>query len=150
VVCDRLFWEGFAGRIIFPSRGFYGYSNAYTNFSFFIRLYNFLNNIFIGGLKTYALHTVQQSPFHYALHSAYTVHSIYLAFRMAAKMVSHPVSLVPQKIPVDEDTILPYFPNLVKAVPGEFNPMPFAMAHNIPFDELQARVALHIWPHSIK
>jgi hypothetical protein len=28
--------------------------------------------------------------------------------------------------------------------------MPFIMAHNIPFHELQARVALHIWPHSIK
>jgi hypothetical protein len=66
------------------------------------------------------------------------------------EMVAHPALLVPQKIPVDEDTILPYFPNLVEAVPGEFNATPFFMAHNILFHELQARVALHIWPHSIK
>jgi hypothetical protein len=65
-------------------------------------------------------------------------------------MVAHPALLVPQKIPVDEDAILPYFPNLVEAVPGEFNVMPFAMAHKIPFHELQARVSLHILPHSIK
>jgi hypothetical protein len=45
---------------------------------------------------------------------------------------------------------LPYFPNLVEAVPGEFNATPFVMAHNIPFHELQARVASYIWPHSIK
>jgi hypothetical protein len=51
---------------------------------------------------------------------------------------------------VDEDAILPYFPNLVEAVPGELNAMPFFMAHNIQFHELQARVVLHIWPHSIK
>jgi hypothetical protein len=51
---------------------------------------------------------------------------------------------------VDEDAILPYFPNLVEAVPGEFNATPLVMAHNIQFHELQARVALHIWPHSIK
>jgi hypothetical protein len=51
---------------------------------------------------------------------------------------------------VDEDAILPYFPNLVEAVPGKFNMMPFVMAHNISFHELQYRVALHIWPHSIK
>jgi hypothetical protein len=43
-----------------------------------------------------------------------------------------------------------YFPNLVEAVLGKFNATPFLMAHNIPFHELQARVALHIWPHSIK
>jgi hypothetical protein len=60
------------------------------------------------------------------------------------EMVDHPALLVPQKIPVDEDAILPYFPNLVEAVPGEFNAKPFIMAHNIPFDELQARVTLHI------
>jgi hypothetical protein len=58
--------------------------------------------------------------------------------------------LVPQKIPVDKDVILPYFLNIVEAVPGEFNVTPFAMAHNIPFHELKARVALHIWPHYIK
>jgi hypothetical protein len=66
------------------------------------------------------------------------------------KMVAYPVLLVPQKIPVDEDAILPYFPNLAEAVPGEFIATPFVMAHNIPFHELQARVALHIWPHSFK
>jgi hypothetical protein len=66
------------------------------------------------------------------------------------EMVAHPALLVPHKIPVDEDAILPYFPNLVEAVPSEFNATPFFMAHNIPFYELQARVALHIWPHSIK
>jgi hypothetical protein len=66
------------------------------------------------------------------------------------KMVAQPALLIPQKIPVDEDTILPYFPNLVEAIPGEFNTTPFGMAHNIPFHELQARVALHVWPHSIK
>jgi hypothetical protein len=60
------------------------------------------------------------------------------------KMVAHPALLVPQKIPVDEDAILPYFPNLVEAVPGEFNATPFVMAHNIPFHELQVHVALHI------
>jgi hypothetical protein len=66
------------------------------------------------------------------------------------KMVAHPVLLVPQKIPVDEDAILPYFPNLVEAVPSEFNATPFVVAHNIQFHELQACVALHVWPHSIK
>jgi hypothetical protein len=66
------------------------------------------------------------------------------------KMVAHPALLVPQKIPVDEDEILPNFPNIVEAVPGDLNATPFVMAHNIPFHELQARVALHIWPHSIK
>jgi hypothetical protein len=65
-------------------------------------------------------------------------------------MVDHPALLVPQKIPVDEDAILPYFPNLMDAVPGKLNATPFfVMAHNIPFHELQDRVALHIWPHSI-
>jgi hypothetical protein len=66
------------------------------------------------------------------------------------EMVAHPALLVPQKIPVDEETMLPYFPTLVEAVPGEFNATPFFMAHNIQFHELQARFALHIWPHSIK
>jgi hypothetical protein len=60
------------------------------------------------------------------------------------KMMAHSALLVQQKIPVDEDAILPYFQNLVEAVPGNFNAMPFIMAHNIPFHELQARVALHI------
>jgi hypothetical protein len=36
-------------------------------------------------------------------------------------MVAHPPLLVPQKIPVDEDAILPYFLNLTEAVPGNFN-----------------------------
>jgi hypothetical protein len=66
------------------------------------------------------------------------------------EMVAHPALLVPQKIPVDEDAILPYFPNLLETVPGKFNATPFVMAHTIPFHELQACVALHIWPHSIK
>jgi hypothetical protein len=57
---------------------------------------------------------------------------------------------VPQKIPVDEDAISPYFPNLVDDAPGEFNATPFVVKHKIPFHELQARVAFHIWPHSIK
>jgi hypothetical protein len=48
-------------------------------------------------------------------------------------MVDHPVLLVPQKIPADEDAILPYFPNLVEVVPGEFNATPFIMEQNIPF-----------------
>jgi hypothetical protein len=65
-------------------------------------------------------------------------------------MVAHPALFVPQKIPVDEDAILPYFPNLVEAVPIEFNVTPFFMAQKIPSLEPQARVALHIWPHSIK
>jgi hypothetical protein len=65
-------------------------------------------------------------------------------------MVVHPVLLVSQKIPVDEDAILPYFHNLVEAVTGEFNTTPFAMAHNIPFHEIQAHAALLIWPYSIK
>jgi hypothetical protein len=60
------------------------------------------------------------------------------------KMVAHPALIVPQKIPVDEDAILPYFPNILEAVPGAFNATPFFMAYNIPFHELQARVALHI------
>jgi hypothetical protein len=51
---------------------------------------------------------------------------------------------------VDEYAILPYFPNLVEAAPIKFNATPVVMAHNIPFHELQAHVALHIWPHSIK
>jgi hypothetical protein len=66
------------------------------------------------------------------------------------KMMAHPALLIPQKIPVDEDVILPYFPNLLEAVPIEFNVMPFVMAYNITFHELHARVALHNWPHSIK
>jgi hypothetical protein len=66
------------------------------------------------------------------------------------KMVAHPAFRVPQKIPVDEDAILPYFPNLVEDVPGEFNATPFIMTHNIPFHELQACFALYIWSHSIK
>jgi hypothetical protein len=33
---------------------------------------------------------------------------------------------------------------------GEFNPTPFVMTHTITFDETQARVALHMWSHSIK
>jgi hypothetical protein len=65
-------------------------------------------------------------------------------------MVAHPALIVPQKIPMDEDAILPNFPNLVEAVSSEFNATPFDMAHNIPFHEIQAHVALHIWPHSIK
>jgi hypothetical protein len=66
------------------------------------------------------------------------------------EIVAHPALLIPQKIPVDEDTILPYFPNPVEAVPGEFNAPSFVMALNIQFHELQARVALHIiLPHSI-
>jgi hypothetical protein len=65
-------------------------------------------------------------------------------------MVSHPVFLMPQKIPVDEDAILPYFPNLLEAVPGEFNATSFVMAHSIPFHEIQAHVALHIRPNYIK
>jgi hypothetical protein len=59
-------------------------------------------------------------------------------------MVAYPALLVLHKISVDEDAILPYFPNLVEAAPGKFNATPFVMAHNIPFH------ALHIWPHSIK
>jgi hypothetical protein len=66
------------------------------------------------------------------------------------EMVAHPALLVPQKIPVDEEAISPYFPNLVEAVPGKFNATSFVMAHNIPFHELQTRVALHIWPYSIR
>jgi hypothetical protein len=65
-------------------------------------------------------------------------------------MVAHPALLVSQKIPVDEDAILTYLPNLVEAVPGEFNATPFLMAHNISFHKIQAHAALHIWPHSIK
>jgi hypothetical protein len=66
------------------------------------------------------------------------------------EMVAHPALLIPQKIPLDEDAILPYFPNLAEAIPIESNAMSFFMAHNILFHELQDRVALHIWPHSIK
>jgi hypothetical protein len=46
-------------------------------------------------------------------------------------------------IPEFDGIILHYFPNLVEAVPGEFNVTPFVMAHNIPFNELQAHVALN-------
>jgi hypothetical protein len=66
------------------------------------------------------------------------------------EIVAHPELLVLQKIPLDEEAILPYFPNLVEAVPGEFNATPFAISHNILFHELQTCVALHTWPHSIK
>jgi hypothetical protein len=65
-------------------------------------------------------------------------------------MVDHSALPVPKEIPMDEDAILPYFPNLVEAVPGEFNATPFVMTHNIPFHEIQAHVALHIWPQHIK
>jgi hypothetical protein len=66
------------------------------------------------------------------------------------EMVAHLALLVPQKIPVDEDAILPYFPNILEVVPIEFNATPFVMTHNIPSHELQARVALHSCTHSIK
>jgi hypothetical protein len=52
------------------------------------------------------------------------------------EMLAHPALLVPQKIPVDEDASLPYFPNLVEAIPGEFNVTHFGMTHNILFHEL--------------
>jgi hypothetical protein len=65
-------------------------------------------------------------------------------------IVAHAAFLAQQKIPVDEDAILPYFPNLAEAVPGEFNAPPFVTAHSILFHEIQAHVALYIWPHSIK
>jgi hypothetical protein len=58
------------------------------------------------------------------------------------EIVAHPALLVLQKIQVDEDAILPYFPNYVEAVPCEFNVTLVFMAHYIPFHELQARVAL--------
>jgi hypothetical protein len=51
---------------------------------------------------------------------------------------------------VSNDAISLYFPNLMEAVPGEFNATPCVMAHNTPFHELQVLFALHIWPHSIK
>jgi hypothetical protein len=57
------------------------------------------------------------------------------------EMVVHPVLLVPQKIPLNEDAILPYFPNLAEAVPSEFNETSFFMAPNIRFHELQASIA---------
>jgi hypothetical protein len=66
------------------------------------------------------------------------------------EMLAHPALLVPQKIPVDKDAILPYFLNLVEAIPGEFKATSYVTAHKIPFHELQAFVALYIWPHSIK
>jgi hypothetical protein len=58
--------------------------------------------------------------------------------------VAHPALLVPQKIPVDADAILPYFPNLMEAASGEFNVTPFVMTHNTAFHELQSHIALHI------
>jgi hypothetical protein len=76
--------------------------------------------------------------------------SVHLQLPDFDDMVARPALLFLQKISVDEDAIFPYFPNLMEAVHGEFNATPFVMAHNIPFHELQARVALHIWPHSIK
>jgi hypothetical protein len=65
-------------------------------------------------------------------------------------MVAHPALLVPQKIPVDEDAMLPYFLNLLEAVLGDIIATLFILAHKIPFHEIQALVALHICPHSIK
>jgi hypothetical protein len=72
------------------------------------------------------------------------------------EMVAHPaLALVPHKmqIPVEEDALLSYVPNLVEAVRYPAISMRcqhFFMARNILFHELQARGALHIWPHSIK
>jgi hypothetical protein len=66
------------------------------------------------------------------------------------EMVANPALVVTQKITVDGDAILPYFSNLADAAPVEFNSSPFVATHTIPFDEIQARVALHILPHSIK
>jgi hypothetical protein len=63
-------------------------------------------------------------------------------------MVARPALLMSHKIPVDQAAILPCLPNLLEAVPEEFNITQFVMAHNILFHELQARVALNIWPHS--
>jgi hypothetical protein len=60
------------------------------------------------------------------------------------EMVARPALLVPQKFPVDKDAILPYFLNLVEAVPGELNTTPFVMAHNIPFHGLQARCIVYL------
>jgi hypothetical protein len=63
-------------------------------------------------------------------------------------MVAHPALLVPHNIPVDEDAILPYFPNLVEALPGEFNATPFFVAHNIPFHK--SKLVLHcIFGHTL-
>jgi hypothetical protein len=57
------------------------------------------------------------------------------------EMVAYPALLVPQKIPVYEDAILPYFPNLVESIPSELNATPFVMAHNIPF--MSSKIVLH-------
>jgi hypothetical protein len=65
-------------------------------------------------------------------------------------VVAYPALLVPHKIPSKEGAILPYFPNLVEAISGEFNATPFVMAHNITIDEILTKVAFKIWPHSIK
>jgi hypothetical protein len=65
------------------------------------------------------------------------------------EMVVHPALLVPQNIPVDEDAILPYFPNLVEAVPSKFNATP--LSWHTTFCFMNSKLVLHyIWPHSIK
>jgi hypothetical protein len=65
-------------------------------------------------------------------------------------VVDYPALLAPHKIPSKEGALLPYCPNLVDAISGEFNAMPFVMAHNIPIDEILRKAAFKIWPHSIK
>jgi hypothetical protein len=64
------------------------------------------------------------------------------------EMVAHPALLVPQKIPVDEDEILPYFPNLVEAEPGEFNATPFSWHTTFRF--MNSKLVLHcIFGHTL-
>jgi hypothetical protein len=57
------------------------------------------------------------------------------------EVVAYPALLTPQKNRSKEGAILPYFPNLVEAIPGEFNATPFVMAHNIPMDEILRNAA---------
>jgi hypothetical protein len=65
-------------------------------------------------------------------------------------VVAYPDLPAPHKIPSKEGAILPFFPNLVEAIWGEFNATPFVMAHNIPIDKILRKAALKIWPQSIK
>jgi hypothetical protein len=65
-------------------------------------------------------------------------------------VVVYPALLAPHKIPSKEGAILPYFPNLVEAISGEFNATPFVMDQNIPIDKILRKAAFKNLPHSIK
>jgi hypothetical protein len=64
------------------------------------------------------------------------------------KMADHPALLVPQKIPVDEDAILPYFPKPTEAILGDS--MRHHFSWNTTFSFMNSKLMLHcIFGHTL-